>query len=138
MAYEIQIKQMEQALNDLENEVEALHTENERLANLSVQRLTQLQELKLNSNEENHKLEVYELRNQIELLKSQSYDVRQLAIQHSSDRAADQAKMNELTQLNHNLQNDIEKLKNVIQQRKADAESLTQQVTKNTFMSNLY
>ena len=54
--------------------------------------------------------------------------MKQLAIQHSSERAADQAKINELTLLNFTLKSDIEKLNQLMDQRKVDVESLTQQV----------
>jgi len=95
---------------------------------LNAQRLSQIQEYESRNNEDTHKLEVYELRNQIALLKSTSYDVKQLAIQHSTERAADQAKINELTQANYNLKGDVAKLNELNEQRRADVESLTQQV----------
>ena len=50
-----------------------LSTENERITTLSIQRLSQIEELRINNNEESLKLEVYELRGELERVKSNSY-----------------------------------------------------------------
>jgi len=126
-AYETQILQLEDTIEDLQNVNKLLVQENERLTNLSVQRLNQIQEIESRNNEENYKFEIYELKNQLALLKSNSYDVKQLAIQHSAERAGDQAKINELTHVNENLKKNIRELNDLSEQRKADVESLTHQ-----------
>jgi len=126
-AYETQILQLDQTINGLQEEKEILANEKERFASLSTQRLSQIHQLEYKSNEDGHKLEIYQLKNQIEHLKSISLDAKQLAIQHSSERASDLAKINELTNTNYALKSDIEQLKHLMDQRKADVESLTQQ-----------
>jgi len=126
-AYETQILQLEQAVSDLQAANGILKAENDRVNRLSISRLSTIEELKRSTNEESHKLEVYELRNQIGLLKSSSNDVKELAIKYSSEKAADQAKINELIQLNANNREEVEKLRELIEQRKADIESLTAQ-----------
>jgi len=126
-AYETQILQLEQTVNDLQVVNSTLKTENERVSKLSISRLSTIEELKRSTNEESHKLEVYELRNQIGHLKSSSHDVKELAIKYSSEKAADQAKINELIQLNANNREEVEKLRELVEQRKHDVESLTAQ-----------
>jgi len=127
IAYETQIHQLEQTASDLERENNILRTEIERVGKLSIQRLNTIEELKRSNNEDSHKLEVYQLRNQLELLKSGNNEVKELAVRYSSEKAADQAKINELIHLNANYKNDVEKLRSLIEQRKADIESLTAQ-----------
>jgi len=86
-----------------------------------------LEELKKNSNDETYKLEVYELKNQLEMAKSSAYDVKQLTLQFNSEKAAAQAKINELTQVNVNLKSDLEKLRDLMEKRKVDSESTSKQ-----------
>ena len=50
-----------------------LSTENERITGLSIQRLSHIEELRINNNEESLKLELYELRSELERVKSSSY-----------------------------------------------------------------
>ena len=69
-AYETQILQLDQTINGLQEEKEILANEKERLASLSTQRLSQIHQLEYKSNEDGHKLEIYQLKNQIEHLKS--------------------------------------------------------------------
>jgi len=76
-AYETQILQLEQSVSDLETANTNLRAENERVTKLSISRLSTIEELKRSTNEEAHKLEVYELRNQIGALKSNT-NVRNL------------------------------------------------------------
>jgi len=73
MAYETQILQLEQTIKGLEEENELVVNEKERLANLSVQRLSQIHQLEYRTNEDGHKLEILQLKNQLEQLKSNSY-----------------------------------------------------------------
>lgn len=130
-AYETQILQMSQVVSDLEHQIHILQSENERVTNLSIQRLSVIEELKHNSNEDAHRLEVHELRTQLEQLKSNSYDVKQLALQYSSEKGTLQSKIGELTQLNSNYKNDINELKSLLDKRKIDVESLNKQVKNN-------
>ncbi len=127
IAYETQILQLEQTAGDLEKQNNMLRSELDRITKQSIQRLSTIEELKRNNNEDSHKLEVYELRNQLEFLKNSSNEVKELAIRYSSEKAADQAKINELVQLNANYKNEADKLRSLIEQRKSDIESLTAQ-----------
>lgn len=72
IAYETQILQLEQTTGDLEKQNAVLRAEIDRVTKLSIQRLSLIEELKRSNNEDSHKLEVYELRNQLEFLKNSS------------------------------------------------------------------
>jgi len=126
-AYETQILQLSQIVSDLEHKTELLTSENERVTTLSVQRLHAIEDLKKSSNEETYKLEIYELKNQVEVAKSSAYDVKQMTLQYNSEKAAAQAKITELTQVNANLKSDLEKLRDLMEKRKADVESISKQ-----------
>lgn len=52
-----------------------------------------------------------------------------MAIKYSSDRAADQAQIKQLKQMNENYQDELEKLYELINQRKAEYDNLAKQVS---------
>jgi len=128
-AYETQLAQYEMALNDLERQNTLLTGENERLNTLNVQRLEDIEKLKRRNveGEEVYKLEVIELKSQIEIFKANTHDIKQLAIKYSADRAADQSHIKQLQQLNENYKAEIDKLYELADQRKADIENLHNQ-----------
>ncbi len=125
-AYETQLAQYEMALNDLERQNTLLTGENERLNGLNVSRLEEIEKLKRRTveGEEVYKLEVVELKAQIETYKANAHDIKQLAIKYSADRAADQSHIKQLQQLNENYKAEIDKLYELADQRKADLENL--------------
>lgn len=63
---------MSQIISDFERKTQMLSSENERVSTLNAQRLSVIEDLKKNSNEEKYKLEVYGLKNQMEMLKSRA------------------------------------------------------------------
>ena len=87
-------------------------------------------------------LELTQLRAQIEVYKANAtvnslikdsililcQDVKQLAIKYSADKAADQSQIKQLKQVNENYKAEIEKLYELIEQRKADFDTLNKQV----------
>lgn len=52
-----------------------------------------------------------------------------MAIKYSSDRAADQAQIKQLKQMNENYQDELEKLYELINQRKTEYDNLAKQVS---------
>ena len=56
-----------------------------------------------------------------------------MAIKYSADRAADQSVINQLTQVNESYKSEIEKLYELLEQRKADIEGLHSQVRSSLF-----
>lgn len=74
-AYEAQLKQLQQVVEDGEIQMKQLVLENQRLTTLSVERLKNLEEwrLKFNDLDEKYKIDTGELRAQIELYKSNHY-----------------------------------------------------------------
>lgn len=51
-----------------------------------------------------------------------------MVIKHGSERAADQSQIKQLKQLNENYKEEVEKLYDLINQRKVDHESLAKEV----------
>ncbi len=74
-AYETQILQLQQKVVDLENQVEMFMSENERITTLSLERLKEVElwRKKHGQSDEDYTLQVTELRNQLEMFKSNNY-----------------------------------------------------------------
>jgi len=121
--------QLQQKVVDLENQGEMLLSENERITTLSLERLKEVElwRKKHGQSDEDYTLQVTELRNQLEMFKSNNYDVKQLAIKYSAERSADQSQIKQLKQMNENYKSELEKLYDLMGQRKNDFDSLAQQ-----------
>ena len=74
-AYETQIMQMRENILDLENEVENLMNENQRVLSSSIEKKRELEHLKRSrgQTEEDYTLEIGELKSQIEMYKSNTF-----------------------------------------------------------------
>jgi len=128
-AYETQILQMRENIVDLENEVESLMNENDRVLSSSINKKRELDQLKRSRGQvdEDHALEVGGLKSQIEMYKSNTFDVKQLAIKYSAEKAADMSQIKQLKQMNDNYRSELEKLYELLNQRKIDYDDLVQQ-----------
>jgi len=125
-AYETQLAQLSNTLADLEGERDFLVNENERLTNAGVGRFGDADKLtrKIVETEEVARLEILELRKQIEQHKANTHDIKQLAIKYSADRAADQSLIHQLKQMNENYKSEIDKLYELLEQRKIDMDNV--------------
>jgi DNA repair exonuclease SbcCD ATPase subunit len=128
-AYEAQIGQLQQRVVDAEAQLRLIASENERVLRLSHTRSTEAEESKRKYQElkSSQSIEINQLRAQVEAFKANTTDVKQLAIKYSADKAADQSQIKQLKQVNENYKTEIEKLYELIEQRKADFENLTLQ-----------
>jgi len=127
LAYETQIAQLQQTVTDLEARIAIINNENDRYGRLSHSRQEEAEESRRKFNElkVSQNLELTQLRTQVESFKARNQDVKQLAIKYSADKAADQAQIRNLKQVNDNYKAEIEKLHELIEQSKSDFTSLT-------------
>jgi len=128
-AYETQIAQLQQRVVDAERQLQLVTAENERFVRLSTTQLAEVEGQKRRQHElkMSQSLELTQLRAQIEVYKANATDVKQLAIKYSADKAADQSQIKQLKQVNENYKAEIEKLYELIEQRKADFDTLNKQ-----------
>ena len=56
-------------------------------------------------------------------------DIKQLAIKYGADKAADQSQIKQLKQMNENYKAELEKLYELLNQRKVDFDALVKQVS---------
>jgi chromosome segregation ATPase len=129
VAYETQIHQLQQRVVDSDRQLHLVSSENERFVRLSTTQLNEVEGQKRRQHElkASQSLELQQLRAQIEVFKANATDVKQLAIKYSADKAADQSQIKQLKQVNENYKAEIEKLYELIEQRKVDFDTLNRQ-----------
>lgn len=107
-----------------------LISENERMIALSLERLKEVEfwKRKYSQSDEHYALEISDLNAQLEMFRSNNYDVKQLAIKYSAEKAADQSQIKQLKQMNENYAAELEKLYELMNQRKIDFDAQARQV----------
>eukprot|EP01017_Pseudomicrothorax_dubius_P014843 TRINITY_DN1735_c0_g1_i5.p1 TRINITY_DN1735_c0_g1~~TRINITY_DN1735_c0_g1_i5.p1 ORF type:complete len:552 (+),score=169.74 TRINITY_DN1735_c0_g1_i5:64-1719(+) len=130
-AYETQLLQFRYRINELESQNEAIHSELEKVALLAIDRLKELEAQKLRTATAEDALhrELDELRAEVEEYRKRNLDVKELAVKFSGEKAAYETQIRQLKQLNENNKVEIQKLYELMNQRKKEYEGQIQQIT---------
>jgi len=125
-AYETTIFQLRQNLQDIEGQYRIHTDEGERLSVSQGDKLRELDNLRRSKYETESKYaeEISDLKNQIEFFKNNNYDIKQLSIKFGAEKAADQSQIKQLKQMNENYKAELEKLYELMNQRKAEYENI--------------
>jgi len=73
--------------------------------------------------------EIADLKQQLLYFQNNNFDVKQLAIKYGAEKAADQAQIKQLKQMNENYKAELEKLYELMNQRKQEMENMSQMTT---------
>jgi len=130
----MQIDQLQNNLMEAERENESLREENKEFQKLSAKRLRENEELRkqLKALEEKYKTEIIEIKKHVGSLQANKQDVDQLANKHKAEKVIDQAQITTLQKMNENYKEEIEKLKNALEDKKKGFWDVSQQVTNKT------
>eukprot|EP00331_Platyophrya_macrostoma_P009906 CAMPEP_0176423328 /NCGR_PEP_ID=MMETSP0127-20121128/10219_1 /TAXON_ID=938130 /ORGANISM="Platyophrya macrostoma, Strain WH" /LENGTH=294 /DNA_ID=CAMNT_0017804259 /DNA_START=19 /DNA_END=903 /DNA_ORIENTATION=- len=129
-SYESQISQLQYRVKELESQVALYIADLERVATSNNQRLNENDALIKKVQELEDFYKIGELQSQIEFYKANSFDIKQLAIRYGADKAADQSQIKQLKQMNENYKNELQKVYELMSQRKSDYDQLQQQFEK--------
>jgi chromosome segregation ATPase len=120
-AYETSIFQLRGNLQDLESQLKFQGRASVQQGGSQELELLRKSKFELESK---YVEEISELKNQIEFFKNNNYDVKQISIKFGAEKAADQSQIKQLKQMNENFKAELEKLYELMNQRKAEYDNL--------------
>ena len=127
--YQTQIIQLKEKIAQLESRIEILKNENERGNILYTERIIEIDNLKkkFKELEENTSHQNSDLRAELDYLKNNSFDAKEIAIRNSAEKAGYENQIRQLKTMSDNGKQELENLYDLMNQRKKEYEGYIKQ-----------
>ena len=127
--YQTQIIQLKEKIAQLETRIASLHKENDKINALHTEKMIDIENLKKQYKEleENASQQNSESRAELDNLKKSAFDAKEITIRNSSEKAGYENQIRQLKTMNENGKQELEKLYELMNQRKKEYEGYIKQ-----------